>query len=96
MDIRRLVVSAMLLPVLMSACASPAINDPQDAFSETKISQEPNLGTPSQNELERALEDQVVQLELEKRILELEAQLSQTKDSNSPNLIDHSAITESP
>ena len=96
MDIRRLVVSAMLLPVLMIACASPAINDPQDAFSETKISQEPNLGTPSQNELERALEDQVVQLELEKRILELEAQLSQTKDSNSPNLIDHSAITESP
>ena len=94
MDIRRLVVSAMLLPVLMIACASPSINGSQEAFSETQISQDPNLGTFSQNEREKALEDQVVQLELEKRILELEAQLSQSKDSNSPNLIDRSDIAD--
>ena len=59
----------MLLPVLMIACASPSINGSQEAFSETQISQDPNLGTFGQNEQEKALEDQVVQLELEKRIL---------------------------
>ena len=84
----------MLLPVLMIACASPSINGSQEAFSETQISQDPNLGTFGQNEREKALEDQVVHLELEKRILELEAQLSQSKDSNSPNLIDRSDIAD--
>ena len=95
MDIRTLVVATMLLPVLIVACVSSPANYPQDDFSETQIYQAPNLRTSSQNEREKALEDQVVQLQLEKRIMELEALLSQAKDSNSGDLSDGSAISDS-